>query len=447
MNDSDASRRRFKENNLYIKKQKISFKKSWLIWGVAALFYCYQFMLRVSPGVMTEDLMLSFQVDACALGTLTGFYYYTYSAMQIPLGSLMDYFKPRRTLAFAAVLCSCGVLLFSSADSLLTAAFGRALIGAGSAAAFLSCLKLGTLWFPSQKLPFVIGMTVLLGTTGAISAGTPMAWLVHSSGWRHALWFTAFIGFALAILAWFMVRDKAPKALEEEILESHGDERGSPAHSGILTNIIEVMRKPQSWLIALYGFFLYVPLSGFADLWGPPFLIAVYGFDIATAGFVNSALYIGIGAGSPLFPLLCKWLRAYKPTIFISSFGSLVLLSAVFYLPALPFWALVGLLFFAGVFLSGQFLGFSMTCALNPLSASATAGGFHNMICMLSGVIFHRSIGWLLDYSWHGTYANGVRSYTASDYTFALSSIIGCLILACFIIFLIEEKYPREEKG
>jgi len=128
MNDSDASRRRFKENNLYIKKQKISFKKSWLIWGVAALFYCYQFMLRVSPGVMTEDLMLSFQVDACALGTLTGFYYYTYSAMQIPLGSLMDYFKPRRTLAFAAVLCSCGVLLFSSADSLLTAAFGRALI-------------------------------------------------------------------------------------------------------------------------------------------------------------------------------------------------------------------------------------------------------------------------------------------------------------------------------
>jgi sugar phosphate permease len=444
MTDLDPSRIGIKENNSYKTMQKISFKKSWLIWGCAALFYCYQFMLRVSPGVMTEDLMLSFQVDACALGTLTGFYYYTYSAMQIPIGSLMDYFKPRRMLCLETILCSLGVLLFSSADSIYTAAFGRALIGAGSAAAFLSCLKLGTLWFPSQTLPLVIGMTVLLGTTGAISAGTPMAWLVHSSGWRHALWFTAFIGFALAILSWLMVRDKAPTALEEEIRKSHGDEENIPSDNGILTNIIEVIRKPQSWLIALYGFFLYVPLSGFSDLWGPPFLMAVYGFDVATAGFVNSVLYIGIGFGSPLFPFICKWFRAYKPTIFISSFGAFLLLSAVFYLPTLPFWVLVALLFFAGVFLSGQFLGFSMTCALNPLSASATAGGFHNMICMLSGVIFHRSIGWLLDYSWQGNYVNGVRSYTTFEYKIALSSIIGCLFLACCIIFLIKEKYPRE---
>lgn len=418
--------------------------RSWLIWGCAALFYCYQFMLRVSPGVMAEDLMASFQVDACALGTLTGFYYYAYSALQIPVGTLMDRFKPRRLLVFAAVLCSLGTLLFSSADSLSVAAFGRALIGGGSAFAFLSCLKLGTLWFPAHKLPFVVGMTLFLGTTGGVVAGYPMGWLVDLSGWRHALWFVAFAGFGLAILAWSIVRDKAPKHLEEEILKSHGDHETQVAQISLLTGLIQVTRNPQSWLIALYGFFMYVPLSGLSDQWGPHFFISVYKFDKATAGAMNSAMLVGIGLGAPLFPFLCKRLQAYKPTIFIAAFGAFVCLSAVFYLPVLPLWLLITLLGLAGFFLGGQFLAFSMTCALNPLSASGTASGFHNMLCMLSGVVFQPLIGWLLDYSWKGGYVNGIRAYTSSDYTFALSSVCICLVLACLVVLPIKEKYTKE---
>ncbi|MBY0291816.1 MAG: MFS transporter [Alphaproteobacteria bacterium] len=398
-------------------------------------------MLRVSPGVMADDLMATFQVDACSLGALTGFYYYAYAALQIPVGTLMDRFKPRRMLTFAAIICSLGALIFSSADSLSTAAFGRTIIGAGSAFAFLSCLKLGTLWFPPQKLPLVIGLTLLLGTMGGVSAGYPMGWLVEASGWRHSMWLVAFAGFFLAALGWGIIRDKAPPVLEEAILKSHNDNENSIIQHGLLTNFIEVIRKPQSWFIALYGAFMYLPLSGFADLWGPPFLMSVYQLDKATAGGIISAMYVGIGIGSPLFPLLCTRLRAYKPTVFIAGLGALVLLSSVFYIPFLPLWLLVTLLFLAGICLGGQFLGFSMTCALNPLSASATAGGFHNMLCMLSGVIFQPFIGYLLDYNWHGEYINGIRAYTSSDYTFALSSISISLGLACFIVFFIKEKY------
>ena len=104
---------------------------------------------------------------------------------------------------------------------------------------------------------------------------------------------------------------------------------------------------------------------------------------------------------------------------------------------------MISLLFLTGIFLGGQFLAFSMTCALNPLSASTTAGGFHNMICMLSGVVFQPLIGYLLDYSWQKTYINGVRAHTPSDYTFAFSSITVSLVLACVIILFVEEKYSK----
>lgn len=431
----------YKEMSTKESNKGISFGRSWLIWACAALFYCYQFMLRVSPNVMGDDLMLAFQVDACALGILVSYYYNAYSLLQVPAGTLMDYFKPRRVLTLAAIACGLGTLLFSMAESLYVAAFARALIGMGSAMGFLSCLKIGTLWFPAHKLSFILGLTVFLGTLGGISAGYPLAWLLDIYGWREALWLVAFIGFVLAILAWTVVRDTPPDALEAEVLKSHGDTDVHLPQTGLITNIITVIRKPQSWLIALYGFLMYVPLSGFTDLWGTPYLMTAYDLDKATAATINSAVLFGLGLGAPAFPLVLNFIKAYKPTVFLSGFVSLICFALIFYVPGLPLWLLVFLLFCAGLALGGQFLAFSMTCALNPLSASGTAGGFHNMICMLSGVIFMPFIGWLLDSTWQGKMVDGVRAFTTAEYTFALSSISLALAFACLVVFFLDEKY------
>lgn len=422
---------------------RISFKKSWIIWACAALFYCYQFLLRGSPNVMADDLMVSFQVDACSLGILIGCYYNTYAALQVPAGSLMDYFKPRRVLTSATIVCGLGTLLFSIADSIYVAGFGRALIGAGSAMGFLSCLKIGTLWFPSQKLSLIVGLTILLGTVGGFSAGYPLAWLVEISDWRQAMALVALVGFLLAVLAWLVVRDTPPAALEKEILKSHGDTETHLPQTGLITNIITVIKQPQSWLIALYGFLMYVPLSGFTDLWGTPYLMTAYQLNKPTAALINTTLLIGLGIGGPLFSVVCNFLKSYKLSALISATGSLIFFAILFYVPGMDPWLVVCCLILAGFFLSGQFLAFAMTCALNPLSASGTAGGFQNMVSMLSGVLFMPIIGKLLDYTWQGQYENGVRVFTTGQYTFALSSITLSLFLACCVVFFIKENYPK----
>lgn len=422
-------------------QKTISFAKGWLIWGCAALFYCYQFIMRVSPNIMADDLMAAFHIDACTLGIVSGFYYYTYSGFQIPGGTLLDKFKPRRVLAVAIILCSSGTLLFSFAESIYVASFSRAIIGAGSALGFISCFKIGSLWFPAHRLSLIVGLTLTLGTLGAVSAGYPLAWLLSIYGWRHSLFLLACAGIVLAIISWIVVKDTPPKELKAEVLKSHG---GADAHtypSSLLGNIIEVIRKPQSWLIAFYGFLMYIPLSGVSDMWGPTFLISAYGVDKMTAGFINSALYIGLGIGSPFFSYLCNFLKSYKLTILISALGALLMLSAVYYIPGMPLWLLTTCLFLAGFSLGGQFLAFSMAGAINPLSAAGTAAGFQNMICMLSGVLFQPFLGWLLDLSWKGNLLNGIRVYTASEYTFAFTPIIVCLFLACLCIIPIKEKY------
>lgn len=175
-------------------EHNFSLAKSWFVWMCAALFYGYQFLLRVSPNVMTAELMDAFSIDGCALGTLTGLYYYGYSSLQVPGGTLIDRFGARKMLTAAALFCAGGVILFSLASSIYIAGLGRFMIGAGSAFGFLSCLKTGTSMFPPKKLPLVIGMTLFLGVVGAMSAGKPLVYLIDVFGWRSALWVLAALG-------------------------------------------------------------------------------------------------------------------------------------------------------------------------------------------------------------------------------------------------------------
>ena len=68
----------------------------WLVCGLGALFYCYEYFLRILPSVMTEDLLKMFNIGGVAFGNLVAFYYYAYTPMQLPIGMMMDRFGPRK---------------------------------------------------------------------------------------------------------------------------------------------------------------------------------------------------------------------------------------------------------------------------------------------------------------------------------------------------------------
>ncbi|WP_032112140.1 hypothetical protein [Candidatus Paracaedibacter symbiosus] len=69
--------------------------RPYLICLCAALFYIYQFVLRVSPSVMVDDIMLSFHLDAASFAFLTASAMYAYSLMQIPAGIFADKYGAR----------------------------------------------------------------------------------------------------------------------------------------------------------------------------------------------------------------------------------------------------------------------------------------------------------------------------------------------------------------
>jgi len=405
----------------------------WLVWGLAALFYCYGFFQRVAPSVMVDELMTDFAVNAAVLGNLSAFYFYAYASLQLPIGVLVDHWGARRMLIGAALLCGLGSLLFAKADSLTMAYVGRLLIGAGAGFTWVGTLKLASQWLPPKRFALVTGMTLMSGMIGAVAGQAPLAAAVAAFGWRGTLLVAAFVAFAIAVLLWLIVRDKPSSVVHEVATQT----------AGLLHGLKLTMKNWQSWYAAVYGGTMAASMLAFAGLWGVPYLMQVYGLDRPVAAASTSILLIGWGIGAPLAGWLSDHLGRRRLPMLISALSVLIILSVYIYVPDLPLEVIYTLLFLHGVFNGGMVVCFAAAREHNrPESAGATLG-FVNTMVMASGAIFQPLIGWLLDVNWDGVINAGSRVYSPEAYKMAFLSLIACSVVAVVMAALLRETHGR----
>lgn len=129
-----------------------SARLAWTIWAIGALFYLSGYYLRVSPALMTRELMQAFQVGAQGLGTLSGIFFYFYVAMQVPTGVLVDSVGPRKLLIWGGLARAIGTLLFGTTNHFVVACIGRAIAGGATALRVACLVEAGRALFPGQAL-------------------------------------------------------------------------------------------------------------------------------------------------------------------------------------------------------------------------------------------------------------------------------------------------------
>jgi len=411
----------------------------WIVWGLAALFYCYGFFQRVAPSVMVPDLMHEFGVSAAVLGNLSAFYFYAYAGLQLPIGVMFDHLGPRRMLSLAALLCGCGSLLFAWADGMTGAYVGRLLIGAGAGFTWIGTLQLAARWLPANRFAMVTGLTLMLGMAGAIGGQAPLAAIVAHSGWRGAMMWAAGFALLLAILIWMIVRDSP----EEDKPSGPSATDVEQKTTSLLHGLLGTMANRQSWVVAIYGGTLTATMLSFAGLWGVPYLMQAYGVSRPAAAASTSLLLVGWGIGAPLAGWVSDRLRRRKPLMVLGSLIALVTFSAIIYIPDLTLSSARGLLFVNGFFSGSMVLSFAAGRENNrPETAGATLG-FVNSFVMAAGAIFQPLIGWLLDLNWDGTLDAGIRSYSVATYRMAFLSIVISGTVSLLMGMLMRETHCR----
>lgn len=140
--------------NNQISKSSILFGSIICFFG--AVFYCYEFILRIIPGALQSELSIALgHISATTFGQISALYYFAYSPMQMPVGMLMDRFGPRKLLTFACMCCTLGSWLFTMTSSMFLVGCGRFLVGFGSSFAFVGVLSLALHWLPRKYFSLV----------------------------------------------------------------------------------------------------------------------------------------------------------------------------------------------------------------------------------------------------------------------------------------------------
>jgi sugar phosphate permease len=418
-------------------RQQFAQWRSWATWGCAAAFFFFQFVVRVSPSVFANDLMLDLGIAACEFGTLSSIYYLSYSSVQLFVGLTLDRLGVRYPLALAAILILAGCLLFAQATTMPILIFARFVTGVGSALGFLSCVKTASMWFSSERLGLMIGLSILIGMAGATSGGYPMAYLVKHVGWRDSMMVLSVIAAVLCVVTILMAKDRKDPVGHSLVAE--------PEHITIIESLIILLSNPQTYIYAFYGALMYVPMSGFADVWGVKYMMLLYDVEALEASGSASITYIGLAASGPLLAMLSDHWRSYKKVMLMGSFLSFLGYLFVIYLPMPTLVLTYPLFFLIGFALGAQFFAFACIIEVNPRQVSATASGLQNMVCMYGGAASAYVIGHILDALTHGSVDSVIERYTISDFHIALAAVPASILLACVLMLFVTEAYPVEE--
>ncbi|MEN8236941.1 MAG: MFS transporter [Pseudomonadota bacterium] len=424
-------------------------KRAWILWFFAALFYAYQFLLRVSPGVMSDELVQVYAIDATQLGLLTSFYYYAYVGMQLPLGIIIDKMGSERIIAFAALLLGGASVLFALAPNIVIASIARFLMGGCSACGWIGCVILTTRWFSPQQKGLIISLTMGLGTLGAMLGGMPLEVFISYVGWRKALEILSLVGLLIGVILYLVVYSIPAHLFPLNKISLNKIRRKTaqaPSHStsqSTWNNLKTIMKKPQCWIVPAHAMLMWLPIAIIGDQWGVSFLERYYQLDEGMAATFIACLFIGVSIGGPFFVLLAHKLSSYKIPLFMGAILCCSLYSIIVFVPGIPFIVLYILFFLAGVCFTSQLLCFSIVTDSTPSSISGTTMAFTNMIIMISGIIGLPAIGWILDWSAGSTGSLGMEGYSADDFRTAFTFIPICMILAGCLVFKIRDTYPK----
>ena len=400
---------------------------------LGALFYCYEYFLRISPSVMKPELMSYFHIDATMFGTLSAFYFYAYTPMQLVVGILVDRYRPRYVLTFAVLMCAIGSMMMVETQTYALAAMGRFLQGFGSAFAFVGALKLASNWMPHNRFAFFAGAVASLGFLGAAVGEVSVAVLVQKYGWRETIGVFTASGFVLAVFFWFVLhKRKGPY---------------SPHRLGkvmtlrcSLEHLLAILKVRRIWAAALISCFVFLPTSVFASLWGVPYMEKLHHYSPTKAAIVIAMIFVGWAIGSPLLGYISDRLER---RVFVMRAGFIIALLAVIpilYMQSLPtVWVCVLFILF-GICSAAQGLTFVIAKEMSPSRSSiGTAIAFVNMLSMMGGLIFQRGLGEILDWSWTGKIVHGIRFYDVLSYERAVTIIPISIGLAIIVSFCMRE--------
>lgn len=276
--------------------------------------YYLSYLLRTVNAVISPDLTRELGLSAADLGLLTGAYFVSFAAAQIPVGIALDRYGPRRVEAALLALAAAGAMLFAYGDSLVELALARALIGLGVSACLMGALKAFSQWYPPQHYAGMTGQIMAAGALGAISASLPLELALPLLGWRGV-----FVAVTIACVAALL--------LILRVVPDHPAQAADAPHAP--GSVRQIFAAPLFWRFAPQAALFGGGLMAMQSLWSIPYLISVAGHERTRAAEHLLAVNLGMLAGQLAIAAVAARLARRGITPFALMQGGLALAIAL----------------------------------------------------------------------------------------------------------------------
>ncbi|MDE1166091.1 MAG: MFS transporter [Pseudomonas sp.] len=398
-----------------------------LLFITVVINYLDRSNLSIAAPALTSDL----GIDPVHVGLVFSAFGWTYAAMQIPGGWLVDRVPPRILYSVALALWSVATIMLGFVGSFVALFVLRMAVGALEAPAYPINSRVVTTWFPERERATAIGFYTSGQFVGLAFLTPVLAWLQHEFGWHMVFVSTGVVGVVWA-LVWYAVyrepRDfKGANAAEIDLIQQGGglvdmQSAAKTAKPGFSwTDLGIVLSKRKLWGIYLGQYCLNSTLWFFLT-WFPTYLVKYRGMDFIKSGLLASLPFLAAFVGVLCSGFFSDWLirRGYSVGLArkLPIIGGLLISTCIIGANYVDSTALVIACLAVAFFGNGlASITWSLVSTLAPARLLGLTGGVFNFIGNLSAITTPIAIGFL---------ATGDSFAPAITYI-ALMALIGAL--------------------
>lgn len=422
-------------------ENKLHLIKAWIVVVTAAIFFFYQFIQLNFFNAINIPLMQTFHLNATELGQLDVMYFYGDILFLFPAGILLDRYSTKKILLIAVLGSIIGTFLFGLAQTYPVAAFSRFLVGSGASFCFLSCFRLASRWFPTQKMALVTGVIVTMAMLGGMVAQTPFVILSHYLGWRNTVFINASMGILIGLAILWLVQDRPPNNHENALSEYH-----QLKALGFWHGLRLVLTNRYNWLNGFYASLVNLPVFLLGGLWGIHYLVVAHQFSEHQASYATTLFFVGVILGSPIFGWVSDKIKRRVLPMIIGVISSLTMVLLLIYVPYLSSRSILLLFFLIGFTTSAQVLTYPTIAEHNPPVLGGTAISVASIIILGAGPIVLPLFGWLMEQGSSHPIINDVPQYLAYDFGRAMLIIPVAFVIGFIMALLIRETYCKQQR-
>ena len=282
-------------------------KTAAIVFLTFAAAYILSALVRAIIATLSPVLSLEFSLQSRDLGLLAGGYFLGFAATQLPLGTWLDRYGPKRVIVCFLAVAVLGCLVFSSASSFTGLLAGRVLIGMGVSACLMAALTGYRRWFDAPTLLRANSWMLMTGSLGMLASTLPVQWLIPLTGWRPLFWIlAALILLAMAAIAW-VVPVLSHNASPSPFLTRPLLAAAMPAQTA---GYGPIWRSRYFRKMAPLAFFNYGGMVAVQTLWAGPWLLRVTGdsaLQSATGLFcINASMLLTFWSWGMVNPWLAR---------------------------------------------------------------------------------------------------------------------------------------------